>query len=106
MNRDEYWLECIQEAASDAGVALTKEQAETMAGWVQGASENIGMAFYTPSETQYDRDLKQAKDELRRERAKVHCRECNGKGRIVSFGGTFEFNSQCWKCNGEGRHAP
>lgn len=38
------------------------------------------------------------------ERDKVHCKECNGSGTIVSHGPCHSSESQCWKCRGEGRH--
>lgn len=41
----EYWNECIAEAFEDASIKATDEQIDTVAGWVEGAHENFGMAF-------------------------------------------------------------
>lgn len=40
----DYWKECIEEALEDAGITATKEQIETIVGWVEGAHDNHGMA--------------------------------------------------------------
>lgn len=40
----DYWDECIAEAFEDAGIEATADQIETVAGWVEGAHENYGMA--------------------------------------------------------------
>lgn len=40
----DYWKECIEEALDDAGITATKEQIETIVGWVEGAHDNYGMA--------------------------------------------------------------
>jgi len=34
----------------------------------------------------------------------VHCKECNGRGRIIIDVGFRSSSSQCWKCGGSGRH--
>ena len=41
----DHWDECISEALDDAGITATKEQIKNIAGWVQGAHENYGMAY-------------------------------------------------------------
>jgi len=40
----DYWEECVSEACDDCGLIITKEQIECIAGWVEGAHENYGMA--------------------------------------------------------------
>lgn len=40
----DYWHECIAEAFDDAGITATDKQIATVAGWVEGAHENYGMA--------------------------------------------------------------
>lgn len=45
---DKYWIESVEIAADESGATLTKEQIEYIAGSVQGAHENYGMAFYSP----------------------------------------------------------
>ena len=41
----EYWNECIREAFEDEGIEATDKQIDNVAGWVEGAHENYGMAF-------------------------------------------------------------
>ena len=48
MNHEDYWRECISNAAEECGALLTSEQVNEIAGSVQGAHENYGMAFYSP----------------------------------------------------------
>ena len=40
----DYWNECVAEALEDAGIAATKEQIDTVAGWVETAHDYYGMA--------------------------------------------------------------
>lgn len=40
----EYWEECVSEALEDAGLSATRKQIEAIAGWVEGAHDNYGMA--------------------------------------------------------------
>lgn len=46
--RIDYYIEAVDAAAEDAGVTLTSEQTKTMAHTIEGAVDNIGMAFYQP----------------------------------------------------------
>jgi hypothetical protein len=39
-----YWEDCILDAFEDAGITATKEQIDTVKGWVEGCHENYGMA--------------------------------------------------------------
>ena len=48
MNKTDYWRECIETAAEECGLLLTREQLECMAADVEGCHENYGMAFYSP----------------------------------------------------------
>jgi len=48
MNYEEYWRECIADAAEECGAVLTGEQINAIAGSVQVAHENYDMAFYAP----------------------------------------------------------
>ena len=41
----DYWNECVSEAFEDAGITATDEQINTVAGWIEGAHDNYGMAF-------------------------------------------------------------
>ena len=102
----DYWRECISEAFEDAGIAASEAQIETVVSWVEGDHENYGMAhghdcIPNPLSTEID-NLKKVgfvkKWDL------VHCKECNGRGRIIIDVGFRSSSSQCWKCGGSGRH--
>ena len=45
---DDYWSECIADAAESCGLELTAEQRKCLVESVQAAHENYGMAFYSP----------------------------------------------------------
>lgn len=69
MSKD-YWLECVQIAAEEVGVVLTKEQEEGIASAIDGAHETYGMAhghdcIPNPLKTELD------------ERKRSHSREIN-----------------------------
>lgn len=104
---NEYWKECISYALDDAGITATDEQIAIMATVVEGSHENYGMAFghdCIPNPLAAENtDLKK---KLKEEQEKILCEVCSGKGRLISYGGSFQSESQCWKCRGEGRHLP
>jgi hypothetical protein len=45
---DDYWADCLSEAALECGAILTAEQLSNMASAVRISHENYGMAFYSP----------------------------------------------------------
>jgi hypothetical protein len=101
----EYWKECLSCAADDISLKLTEEQLEYLADAVQGGHENYGMAYYQP-ENPLIRELRDTEKALKEEREKVSCKSCNGSGRIVTHGPHHSSDTQCWKCNGEGKVKP
>lgn len=101
----DYWEECIRTAFEDSGITATEEQILEVSETVKGSFENYGLyhgheCIPNPLSEEVDR----LKKELRNEKDKVFCEECNGKGMIVSPGPYHSGVSQCHKCNGEGRH--
>ena len=101
-----YWEECIKEAFEDAGITASKEQIDTVVSWVDGAHENYGMAHgYDAIPNPLRSELDETKRALEKERSKVQCEQCNGRGRIISYGPHHSSNSQCLKCRGEGKVA-
>ncbi len=103
----DYWKECISEAFEDAEIIATDEQLEAIVSWVEGAHENYGMATgedCIPNPLVEENNKLSA--ELQKERDKVICGECNGDGSLYSNGPCHSSMSQCWKCRGEGMHAP
>jgi hypothetical protein len=103
----DYWIEAVTEAFEAAGIAATDEQVEAVAADMRISHEGYGICFYQPrSEDPRDAEIVRLKRALDDERRKVVCQTCGGSGRIVGYGGTMMSNSQCWKCNGEGRRLP
>jgi hypothetical protein len=62
MTPSEYWRECISQAADECGLELTPESAEHLAGAVEGAHENYGMAFYSPPAGDREADIRRDAD--------------------------------------------
>jgi len=101
----DYWAECISEALDDAKLKASKEQIENIAGWVEGAHENYGMAFgHDCIPNPQTLEIEKLAKELQKEREKVLCQECNGAGSITSYGPVHSATSQCSNCRGEGRY--
>jgi DnaJ-class molecular chaperone len=100
----DYWKDCISEAFEDAGLTATEEQIACVAGWVEGAHDNYGMAHghdCIPNPLRQEND--RLKDELKAERRKVVCPECKGSGRIICDVGFRSSESECSRCRGEGK---
>ena len=102
----DYWKECISEALEDADLKASDEQIQNIAGWVEGAHENYGMAFgHDCIPNPQTLEIEGLQKELKKEREKVICRECNGNGRITEQGPVHSYNSECSQCRGEGRYS-
>ena len=100
----DYWLECVSIACDEAGVVATKEQLERIAGDVESAHQNYGMAHgHSCIPNPLIKELDETKKALRKEMDKIVCRECGGTGRIISQGPYHGSDSQCYKCNGDGK---
>lgn len=108
---DQYWQDCISEAAEECDLDLTKAQLECLSYHIQMGRDDISMAsgdavassnLFAHIEREKD-DMAKA---LRREKDKVQCKPCAGSGSITTYGGTFQATSSCWKCKGYGRHDP
>jgi len=98
-----YWGECIKEAFEDSKIIATEEQIRNVVGWVEGAHENYSIANghdCIPNPVNLENE--KLKAELKKEQEKTICPECKGKGRIISYGGTYRFDSGCSNCKGTG----
>lgn len=103
----ECWKETVASSLEEHGVAATQDQITAIADDVAGAHEVYGEYHYQPrGEDLLKSETDRLKAELRKERDKVQCKTCNGTGEIVQLGPTFGGYSQCWKCDGHGRHDP
>lgn len=99
----EYWDECISVALEEAGLDATREQIELIAGQVQGAHENYGMAFghdCIPDPSALE--IKRLKKELSREQKRSDCRVCAGTGYEQYSAGSHWITATCMNCNGTG----
>lgn len=104
----EYWVEAVAQSLEEHGITATQEQISKVAVDIQHAHEMYGEAFghhFIPNPLEAEN--KRLSAEVIKEREKVICKECKGKGFLVSYGsGTLMCESQCWKCRGDGRHSP
>ena len=48
MSAENYWFECIAEAASECGLTLSDDQVRFLAQAAEGAHDHYGQAFYRP----------------------------------------------------------
>ena len=99
----DYWEECIREALEDANLKADETQIDTLVSWVEGAHENYGMAHgHDAIPNPLSLEIESLRSELKKEKDKVICDECNGKGRIITNGPVHSYNSSCSKCRGDG----
>lgn len=111
VDHKDYWVKSVESSFGEHGVTATAEQIERVAGDMQGSSENEGMAFGDDVASanwagEKEREIAELAKALEDERRKVHCETCGGKGYIRENYGTRSSESSCYKCHGEGRHAP
>jgi hypothetical protein len=104
-----YWREALESSLDEhcPGIALSSEQAEAIAKDLSIAHEQYGMAFHHP-EMPILQEMKDLKAKYIKEREKVGCSVCRGRGSITEYFGPLGRSStdRCHKCNGEGKHAP
>lgn len=104
-----YWLEALQSSLDEHGVIhdLTKEQLAAVAKDMDFAHQMHGEAtglINIPNPLRLENE--KLSKELKREREKVFCRECGGRGSITENFANRSSLSSCYKCNGEGKHDP
>ena len=114
--QSEYWREAVMLAFEgierfDVIEGLSKEQLDEIGEALATSSEHQSTAFgwdvaSANRSAEIQRNEDNLRNEIRRERAKITCRECRGGGSITIPGPYHSSTSRCWKCNGEGRHAP
>ena len=73
MDHEDYWRECVSNAAEECGAVLTPEQVNEIADSVQGAHENYGMAFYSPPPSD-----------------RIHAVEREGNAKLVALQAEFD----------------
>lgn len=106
----DYWTEHAEIALEEAGITgATPEQINAIAAVIESAHEfyrqahghDVASANFAAEQL---RELKRAEDALAAEKAKVICKTCNGRGRIITRGPYHSSDSECHVCRGEGRH--
>lgn len=100
----DYWKECVECAFDESGIVATEEQILSVSRAVSAGFDGYTMAYPVPH-SNAPSEIATLKEELDKERSKKHCRTCDGSGRIISYFGTFQSNSQCDDCHGEGKVA-
>jgi hypothetical protein len=103
----QYWEDALGEALSeiDAYSVLTGDQQKAVAKSLMFAHECFGMSFYTPPSPEPS-EIKRLEAELRKERSKVGCPTCGGRGRLSYNAGPWGVNTGCHTCRGEGKVLP
>lgn len=109
--RDAYWRECIGNAAEECSLSLTEEQLDALADAAQSGHENYVMASgegvaSSNWHAAHKQELADTRKALQREKDKVTCRSCSGRGWNLIRYGTRESRDECHKCHGDGRHDP
>lgn len=108
---DPYWMEAVQCALDEAGLAASEDQVSSIAGAIEGAHEMHGEAtgqhvFATNRVAELDREKRDLRAEINWERDKHACPTCGGRGRLITNFGTMSSNSECHSCRGEGKVNP
>lgn len=71
MSKADYWEETIAIAADECGLSLTKEQIGYLAGAAEASHDNYGLAFYSPSASDFyagvERDWERKYNALQKE---------------------------------------
>lgn len=103
----DYWKTVIPEVLGDLGIELTEEKEKDLIEAIEGCAET--KSLYTGDEcipNLYRLETEKLKKELTKERSKVVCPECGGRGSITVSWLDRSSTSTCWKCNGEGKVLP
>ena len=102
-----YWQICVAEAFDEAKLSATPEQIKSIVETIEAAHDNYGMAHGYDCIPNPDRiEINRLGSELTKERGKVACEVCRGKGRLYSQGPYHCSDSQCWNCHGERKKSP
>jgi hypothetical protein len=100
-----YWEEAFCVALEEANISFPPdEMLKRAAKILEGAHENYGMVHghdCIPNPLRLENE--KLSKELALERKKVHCKVCNGDGRITIQGFYHSSNSECYNCKGEGK---
>lgn len=109
----QYWADVLGDALCEVDKfdLFTSEEMTKIGKYLASAADGQSQAFgWDVASSNRSAELREEEEtlrkELRRERDKVTCRECNGHGRLSYDAGPWAVNTECSKCRGEGRHDP
>ena len=91
----EYWSVMVDDVIPDMGIVLTAEQRSDL---LEALSSHASMEREASGESVWDsnlsasrqREIDDAKKQVRFEQEKLTCGSCNGKGSITTYGGTLQ----------------
>lgn len=104
-----YWKEALIAAFEDADIPLpSDEKLDQAASVLEGAHDNYGQSHgHDHIPNPIEQENKRLEKALQVEKSKVGCQTCQGTGRLESPVGTSHWsNTECYKCNGEGKVIP
>ena len=101
----ELYTEVVDEAVIRLGIKDRMSFADIQfIGHLVADAAGVHHDYQPPVSDPSREEIARLQRELAKERAKVGCRLCNGTGRLHGTAGPWHTNTQCWKCNGEGKH--
>jgi DnaJ-class molecular chaperone len=108
MNGRDYWIEAVESSLEEAGIIAIPQQITNIAGDMEVAHEQYGMAFghdvaSSNLQSAKDAEIADLRRQLCAEKEKITCTECVGKGSITIPGPYHSGTSTCYKCKGNGR---
>ena len=98
---DDYWKDCIAEGFEEAKIIATDEQINIVAGWAESSHDHFSMAHgYDCIPNPLQQENRSLQRELEKEKSKMICPDCHGRGRIIEnapWGINRSSESQCSK---------
>lgn len=101
MTKKEYWKESIAEILDDAKISYNHDQLDEIVEGIISSYESMDLAFPVPPNPLIERN-KELQKALKREKEKVICKKCKGKGHTTFDDGVRSATSSCFYCNGRG----
>lgn len=106
VEKKDYFFELLADSLAEHGLSATADEIKAIAEDVVLAVENMDQAFPVPDFNPHREESARLLNELDKEKRKVHCETCKGRGVITIYGPVHFGTTSCFKCNGEGKHLP
>ena len=101
----ELYTEVVDEAVERLGIKDRVCFADiAFIGNLVAEAAGVHQDYAAPVENPDRAEIERLTKELKKERSKVGCFTCRGTGRLEEMAWPWHTNTQCWKCNGEGKH--